>query len=65
VRPEKAQEIQRALERKRIKSAIIGRITDTKNGRWVKTEGKKQPLEKPSSDPYWKAYWRAIRERWK
>jgi hydrogenase expression/formation protein HypE len=65
VKPEKAREVQSALQAKGIRSAIIGRVTDSKNGRWVKTEGRKQALEKPSSDPYWKAYWRAIQEGWK
>jgi hydrogenase expression/formation protein HypE len=65
VKPEKVQEAQQALEAKRIRSAIIGRVTDKKTGRWVKTEVSKQPLEKPVSDPYWKAYWKAIREGWK
>jgi hydrogenase expression/formation protein HypE len=65
VKAEKAQEVQHALEVKGIRSAIIGKITYRKEGRWVKTEVKKQPLEKPVSDPYWKAYWKAIREGWK
>jgi hydrogenase expression/formation protein HypE len=65
MKPEKAQEVQHALEAKGIRSAIIGKITDGKEGRWVKTEAKKQPLEKPVPDPYWKAYWKATREGWK
>ena len=65
VKTEKAQEVQHALEAKGIRSAIIGRVTNRKEGRWMKTEGKKQPLEKPVSDPYWKAYWKATREGWK
>lgn len=65
VKPEKAQKIQYALKAKGIRSAIIGRVTDRKNGRWVKTKVEKQPLEKPISDLYWKAYWKAIREGWK
>jgi hydrogenase expression/formation protein HypE len=65
VKTEHVQEVQHALEDKGVRNAIIGRVIDSKNGRWVKTEGKKQPLEKPSSDPYWTAYWRAIQEGWK
>ena len=65
VKTEQFQEVQHALAAKGIRNAIIGRVTHRRKGRWVKTEGERQPLEKPSSDPYWKAYWRAVREGWK
>ena len=65
VKPEKAQEVLQALERKGIESAIIGKITEAKNGRWVRKGSRKEPLEKPSADPYWETYWRALKGGWK
>lgn len=65
VKPEKASAVQQALNLKGIKNAIIGKVTDTKQGKWVKGEGKRKPLEKPTADPYWAAYWKALREGWK
>jgi hydrogenase maturation factor len=65
VKPEKAQRVLQALESKKIRSGIIGKVTDAKNGRWIYREGRKEPLEKPTSDPYWKAYWKAYRDGWK
>jgi hydrogenase expression/formation protein HypE len=65
VRPEKAQKVLQALELKGIKSRIIGKVTDARDGRWIKREGRKEPLVKPSADPYWKAYWKAFRDGWK
>lgn len=65
VKPEKAQKVLQALELKGIKSRIIGKVTDARDGRWIKREGRKEPLAKPSADPYWKAYWKAYRGGWK
>lgn len=65
VKPEKAQKVLQALELKGIKSRIIGKVTDARDGRWIKREGRKEPLAKPSADPYWKAYWKAYRDGWK
>ena len=65
VKQEKAQEVLKALRSGGIKAKIIGRIMDSQHGRWIKVNGKLQPLAKPSIDPYWKAYWKARQEGWK
>ncbi len=65
VKTEKAKAVQHALRFKGIKNAVIGKITERKKGRWIKSESEKKPLEKPSVDPYWAAYWKAYREGWK
>jgi hydrogenase maturation factor len=65
IKPEKANETQQALKDKGIESAVIGRISSRTKGKWVKTEGKRAPLEKPAVDPYWAAYWKAVQEGWK
>lgn len=64
VKSEKAQKVLRALESKGIMARIVGKIEDLQYGRWVKQEGKRQLLKKPSTDPYWQAYWKAHQEGW-
>ena len=65
VKPEKSTAVQQALDLKGIKNAVIGKITDKGKSRRIMSEGKQEPLEKPASDPYWKAYWTACHEGWK
>ncbi len=65
VKPEKASSIQHALDLKGIRSAIIGKIKEAKEGRWIKTADKLEVLSKPDIDPYWQAYWKATNEGWK
>ena len=65
VKPEKGEQVLKALASKGIKAKIIGRIVDRQHGRRVTKENKRQPLKKQPIDPYWKAYWKAYREGWK
>jgi hydrogenase maturation factor len=65
VKPQKAEEVIKALESKGIRAKIIGRAMNRQHGRWVTKDGKRKPLKKPHIDPYWKAYWKAHREGWK
>ena len=65
VKPEKASAVQKALDLKLIKSSVIGKVTDTTQGKWIETDGKRESLEKPATDPYWAAYWKASSEGWK
>lgn len=60
----KAHEVVHALESDEIKARIIGKVLDRKRGRWMKMNGSRQRLRKPSADPYWKAYWKARQEGW-
>ncbi|MFQ6065107.1 MAG: AIR synthase family protein [Candidatus Bathyarchaeia archaeon] len=64
VKSEKAQNVLKALESKRIKARVIGEIEDLQYGRWVKHERERQHLKKPTTDPYWQAYWKAHQEGW-
>ena len=65
VKPEKTQEVLKALESKEIRAKLIGKVTNRQHGRWVKKDGERQPLRKPLIDPYWEAYWKAQQEGWK
>jgi hydrogenase expression/formation protein HypE len=62
VKPEKAQKVLQALKLKRIKSKIIGKVTDLQDGRWITKNGVREALKKPSFDPYWEAYWKAYQK---
>lgn len=64
-KPEKAQEVLQTLESKGIKSSVIGKVKELRDGRWIKRNGAKEALKTPSLDPYWKAYWKACKEGWK
>ena len=64
VKEEKAQEVLKALKSSGIKAKKIGKVMDGQHGRWMKMNGELQPLRKPSTDPYWKAYWKARQEGW-
>jgi hydrogenase expression/formation protein HypE len=65
VKPKKAQKVLQALKLKRIKSKVIGKVTDLRGGRWIKRNGVREALKKPSVDPYWEAYWKAYQKGWK
>jgi hydrogenase maturation factor len=65
VQPEKAEKVLQALKSKEIRSAVIGKVTDAQEGRWVKRNGTREALKKPSVDPYWEAYWKAQQKGWK
>lgn len=62
VKPEKSQKVLQALKLKEIKSTIIGKVTDLRAGRWIKRNGVREALKKPSVDPYWEAYWKAYQK---
>jgi hydrogenase maturation factor len=64
-KPEKAETILETLKRTGIPCAVIGKTTNQRSGRWIRTDGKKARLEKPGSDPYWEAYWKACKKGWK
>jgi hydrogenase expression/formation protein HypE len=64
VKQRKAQQVLRALKSSGTEAKIIGKMMESQHGRWMKMNGKLQPLTKPSTDPYWKAYWKARQEGW-
>jgi hydrogenase expression/formation protein HypE len=64
-KPKKAEKVLQALKSKKIRSAVIGKVTDAQEGRWVKRNGMREALKKPSGDPYWEAYWKAQQKGWK
>lgn len=65
VKSEKAEKVLQALKSKGIRSAVIGKVTNAQEGRWIKRKGDREALKKPSGDPYWEAYWKAQQKGWK
>jgi hydrogenase maturation factor len=55
VRPEGAQQVLKALQKKNIPAFLCGEILSLKEGRWVKRKGETKPLEHPRIDPFWQA----------
>ena len=64
-RPKKAEDVLDALRGEGIESKVIGTIKHFSDGRWIEKGGMKKRLEKPSTDPYWSAYWKAMKRGWK
>ncbi|OGN96025.1 MAG: AIR synthase [Chloroflexi bacterium RBG_13_51_36] len=61
-REHKAEEIVEALSRKGIPSSIVGGLTDAKYGMVLVEEGKEKKLEHPLIDPFWDAFYRALKK---
>jgi len=65
VKPEKAEEVVKALTSRGVRASLIGRVMNRRHGRWVVKGKRRKPLKKPTVDPYWKAYWRAEQGGWR
>jgi len=61
-REHKAQQIVTALSQKGITSSIAGDLTDSKHGMILVEEGKEKRLEHPLVDPFWGAFYHALKE---
>jgi hydrogenase expression/formation protein HypE len=60
-RAHQAQAVVDALAHKGIRSAIVGELTDPKEGMMLIENGKKRKLEHPIVDPFWKAFYDALK----
>ncbi len=59
-REHKAWEVVQALSQKGVKSSIVGELTEPGNGMVLVSGGRKQRLEHPIVDPFWKAFYGAL-----
>jgi hydrogenase expression/formation protein HypE len=59
-REHKAQAVVDALNKKGIRSSIVGELTTADKGMVLLTNGKEKKLEHPIVDPFWKAFYTAI-----
>ena len=61
-RPHKANEIIKALHGKNIPASIVGELTEPEKGMIVISEGKEKPFQHPRVDPFWNAFYKALKE---
>ena len=61
-REPKAREVLDVLSQKDIKSYIVGRVTEPKEGMVLVTSGKEEKLEHPIVDPFWMAFYNALQK---
>jgi hydrogenase maturation factor len=65
VKPDMASAVQQVLDLKGIRNAVIGKMVELKEGKWIKSGDERLPLCKPEADLYWGAYQKANSEGWK
>jgi len=61
-REHKALEVTEALSQKGIKSSIVGELTEPSNGMILVSGGTKGELQHPIVDPFWKAFYSALKK---
>jgi len=61
-REHKAREVVGALSREGIKSSIVGELTEPGEGMVLVTGGMEAKLEHPIVDPFWKAFYSALKK---
>jgi hydrogenase maturation factor len=61
-REHKAREVTEALSKKGIKSSIVGELTEPGNGMILVSEGTDEKLQHPIVDPFWKAFYNALKK---
>jgi hydrogenase expression/formation protein HypE len=61
-REHRAQEIVAALSQKGISSSIVGQLIDPRHGMILVEEGKEKKLEHPLVDPFWAAFYSALKK---
>jgi hydrogenase maturation factor len=57
----KAEKVVKALSRKGIKSSIVGELINPKHGMVLLENGKERKLKHPVVDPFWQAFYNALK----
>jgi len=60
-REHKAEKVVKALSRKGIKSSIVGELVNPKQGMILVEKGKEKKLKHPVVDPFWQAFYHALK----
>ncbi len=61
-REHKAEEVVEALSQKGIKSSIVGELIEPRKGMVLVESGREKTLKHPIVDPFWKAFYAALKE---
>jgi hydrogenase maturation factor len=57
----KAEKVVKALSRKGIKSSIVGELVNPKQGMILVEKGREKKLKHPAVDPFWQAFYNALK----
>ena len=60
-RPHKSEAVVRALQAKNIPASVAGILTPPGSGIKVVSDGKERPFEHPRVDPFWNAFYNALK----
>ena len=60
-REHKAEKVVKALFRRGIRSSIVGELTNPKHGMALIEKGREKKLEHPVVDPFWQAFYNALK----
>lgn len=63
-KPSKVEILQESLAKQGIASYVIGDVLSTEPGLWIDDGKEKNKYVPPSFDPYWEAYFKAVRLGW-
>ncbi len=61
-RTQKAVTVVEALRTKGISASVVGELTDSKEGMTVISHGKEKPFQHPRVDPFWNAFYQALKK---
>jgi hydrogenase maturation factor len=62
--PHRTNRVLNRLRSKQIDSTVIGQLTEREGRLYGTANSVRTRLRYPKLDPYWKAYWRAVRKGW-
>ena len=60
-RAHKAEEVVKVLKKENIESAIVGELTKPESGMILREDGKDKELKHPGVDPFWQAFYDAMK----
>lgn len=60
-RPHKSEAVLEALKSEGILASVVGELTDPENGIIVVENGEERPFQHPGVDPFWNAFYRALK----
>lgn len=65
VKPEHEAAVLEQFALKQIKISVVGEFTDNTKGVSMRKKGKVETLSRPGTDPYWNAFFQALKNNWK
>ena len=63
-KPDRTKAIMDKLDSEGITATVIGRLSSRIHGVYATTKKGRIAVQYPTRDPYWRAYWKAVRRGW-